>query len=100
MVLLRDGGLSVTSKSLVDDTLFIYPPSHPNREPYGRVATTATSAGRGREAVGECEGDRRGYRVRMMSAHLRWTLNLITGAHDNATASGLWLLAKRFRSLV
>jgi hypothetical protein len=35
--------------------------------------------------VEENEGDRRGYRVRMMSlyAYLRWTLNLITGAHDN-----------------
>jgi hypothetical protein len=80
-----DRGLSVTCKSLVciDDSLFVYPPSHPNREPYGRVATAANSCRR-RDAVGECEGDRRGYRVRMMSTLLRWTLNLITGAHDNA----------------
>jgi hypothetical protein len=72
----------VTCLSLVDDSLFAYPASHPTRKPYEQVAADlkprCPSA-----MVEENEGDRRGYRVRMMSLYLRWTLNLITGAHDN-----------------
>jgi hypothetical protein len=77
-----DGGLAVTCLSLVDDTLVAYPASHPTRKPYGQVAADSKPSCPS-DMVEEHEGGRRGHRMRMMSLYLQWTLNLITGAHDN-----------------
>jgi hypothetical protein len=77
-----DGGLAFYSHSLVDDTILFYPPSRPRRDEQAEGSPSVISEGP-LAAVGEREGDRRGYRARMMCLYLWWTLNLVTGAHDN-----------------